>query len=337
MADTIETVYKNGARFDGWSESFDWDGWLAAFEANGVDPEQSIKAMPFSTDLPWSHIAKGPSTDHLERERQRTSMKLKEYTPINLADLETTTDQPAQEFGRGRKKIASRNPLAPTKNRVRIRWGKTERSRFLSHLDNIRMIEMAMRRADLPVEYSQGFNPSPRISFGPPLSLGMTSEAEYVDLLLTSSFTGSMLERFKNAMSAGYYIVEANTILGSPRSLSSRLNRAGYELAASEFKTTDTLNELIENLLSQPALFVERINKKGAKQVDIRPGLFDLRFENDKLSMELGIGEGIFVRPSEVVSYMTDHLSCEIPALAFHRSGMYHLEENGRRIDALEL
>ena len=52
------------------------------------------------------------------------------------------------EFGRGRKKLAAKNRLAPTKNRVRLRWGKTSRCRFLSHLDNIRVIETALRIAD---------------------------------------------------------------------------------------------------------------------------------------------------------------------------------------------
>ena len=90
MADTIEAVYKNGARFDGWSESFDWDAWLAAFESNNVDPEQSVKAMPFSTDLPWSHIDKGPSAEHLEQERQRTRQlpRLEQFEDLTPEEIE---------------------------------------------------------------------------------------------------------------------------------------------------------------------------------------------------------------------------------------------------------
>lgn len=290
MADAIETAYKNGARFDGWNESLDWDNWLKAFESAGIEVAQAIKAIPFSADLPWSHIAKGQSTEHLIKERERTAAKLRDYTPIDFSKTESSTEKPAMEFGRGRKKLASRNPLAPTKNRVRIRWGKTARSRFLSHLDNIRMIEMAMRRADLPMEFSQGFNPTPKISFGPPLSLGMTSEAEFIDITLTASFNSNMLERLTNSMSAGFFLSEAKTIVGKASSLSARLNRAKYELAADEFKTTDSLNDRIEDILSKETLMVERINKRGPRQVDIRPGLFDLRFENDRLSMELGIG-----------------------------------------------
>lgn len=337
MADAIETVYKNGARFDGWSESFEWDNWLKAFQSAGIDPAQSIKAIPFSTDLPWSHIAKGQSTEHLIKERERTSMKLREYKPIDFSQTTDSVDKPVQGFGRSRKKIASRNPLSPTKNRVRIRWGKTARSRFLSHLDNMRMIEMAMRRAELPIVYSQGYNPAPKISFGPPLSLGMTSDSEFIDIMLTSTFTSSMAEKLGNTMSAGFFLAETKTVVGNPPSLSARLNRAAYELDASEFTSTASLNDLIHDIMSKETLVVERTSKKGLKQIDIRPGLFDLRFENDRLSMQLGIGEGIFVRPSEVISYMTDLLSCDIPALAFHRSGMFRLEEDGRRIAALEL
>jgi radical SAM-linked protein len=264
-------------------------------------------------------------------------MKLKDYTPIDFSQSEPTTQPSAQDFGRSRKKVTSRNPLPPTKNRIRIRWGKTNRSRFLSHLDNIRMIEMATRRADLPIEYSQGFNPTPKLSFGPPLSLGMTSEAEYVDLLLTQNFSSSMIEKLKNSMSGGFYLTEAKVVFGNAPSLSARLNRATYELSADEFKTTDGITDIINDLLSRQTVEVERVGKKGTKQVDIRPGLFDLKYENDRLAMELGIGEGIFVRPSEVISFFTDKLVCEIPALAFHRKRMYRIDENETVIDALEL
>ena len=67
---------------------------------------------------------------------------------------------------------------------VRIKYGKTEAGKFISHLDLSRAWERAFRRAQIPVAYSQGFNPHPKISFGSALAVGVTSSGEYLDVSL---------------------------------------------------------------------------------------------------------------------------------------------------------
>jgi radical SAM-linked protein len=74
--------------------------------------------------------------------------------------------------------------------RVRFRYGKTGKVRFLSHRDLARVIERAVRRAGLPVAYSEGFNPHPRLRFGLAISVGYESWAEYLDIDLDPSRDG---------------------------------------------------------------------------------------------------------------------------------------------------
>src|SRR5207302_709049 len=76
---------------------------------------------------------------------------------------------------------------------VRLGYAKGERLRFISHLDLMREMERTFRRADLPMLYSEGFAPRPRISAGPPLALGWTSEAEWVDLVLAGDWAEERL------------------------------------------------------------------------------------------------------------------------------------------------
>ncbi|MEA3296260.1 MAG: TIGR03960 family B12-binding radical SAM protein, partial [candidate division Zixibacteria bacterium] len=185
MVDVIEAAYHNGCRFDGWSENFESEKWFQAFDEKGINHSDCLKAIPFGSSLPWKHIAKGPSEEQLRSERQRTSVELKQTQSRRVAEkVENHTNKPVAQFGRSRKKATNRNLTAPTKNRVRLRWGKTTKYRYMSHLDNMRAIERALRRADVPVAYSHGFNPSMKLSFCPPLPLGFTSEAEYVDITL---------------------------------------------------------------------------------------------------------------------------------------------------------
>ncbi len=146
-----------------------------------------------------------------------------------------------------------------------------------------------------------------------------------------------MVDQLKAAITDGFYIIEAKTLFGKPGSLSSRVNRAHYQLSLDHFKSPDDLPEAIEKIMSETSLEVERTNKRGTKVINIRPAIFDLSIDKGQLNMVLGIGEGIFGRPSEIATLLEDHLSCDIKAVAFHRYKVYRQEDFGQIIDGLEL
>jgi radical SAM family uncharacterized protein/radical SAM-linked protein len=338
MGAVIGTVFKNGGRFDHWSENFKYETWVEAFEKNHIDIDEALKAVPFTRNLPWSHIEKGVSTEHLQKERQRTSMQLMEYTPraFTPAEEQAAASNNGMEFGRGKKKVASRNLAAPTKNRFRIRWGKTARYKYMSHLDNLRMLERAIRIARLPVAYSQGFNPTMKLSFGPPLPLGFTSEAEYVDITLDASFLPHMLESLQKALPVGVNIYDARAVLGKAASLSAALNRVEYCIPVEEWTDLDDLNSSLEDIMEAGQLETERKGKDDVKRVDIRPAIYELKIEDDFLVMTLGLGEGGYTRPTEVVEFLGRGLVSDPVALPFHRRAMYRLEDD-RKIDPLDI
>jgi radical SAM-linked protein len=331
----IEAAYRKGCRFDGWSEDFHFNLWLSAMSDNGIDVAAALRAIPFSADLPWSHIEKGRSLESLVAERQRTSVTLRDYTPMVQETPEERADSTA--YGRNKKKVVSRNVAAPTKNRARLRWGKTPRYRFMSHLDNLRMIERALRRAKVPVSYSQGFNPTPKLSFGPPLPLGFTSEAEYVDITLDVTLMAYMIESLRKALPEGFMVSDAKVVLGKTASLSSALNRVRYELARDCWQPDAPLQGMIESALAAPTLVIERPSKDYTKPMDIRPAIYELTLTDDKVSMLLGLGEAGYARPTEVAQFLTTGLILPLNGLPFHRREMYRVESNGTRIDAMDL
>ncbi len=337
IANVVETAFRAGCRFEGWGEEFDYPKWIAAFRQHEVDIEGLLKPIPFSAFLPWSHIDKGVSIEHLMSERQRTSMQLRDYTPQPKNVVADEAPQAFTEYGRGKKKVPTRNLAAPTKNRFRLRWGKSSRYRYMSHLDNLRLLERAIRRSRIPVAYSQGFNPGMKLSFGPPLPLGFTSEAEYVDITLDTTLMNYMLDALKSKLPEGFPILEARVVLGSNASLSSALNRVIYTVPVSCWSDLAMLKDGIVKLLGTAELPIDRPSKGDTKRVDIRPAIHDIAINDDTVFMTLGLGEGGYARPNEVAEYLPDGLLYPTAGMPFHRKEMYRIDNDGQKIEGMGL
>ncbi|MBD3402645.1 DUF2344 domain-containing protein, partial [candidate division GN15 bacterium] len=338
IAPAIEHAFNHGARFDAWTEHFDWEKWQQAFDACGINVAEAQKAIGFDRRLPWDHILKGPSKEHLREERHRTSLKLKEYTPPDETDGSSKGEaDTGASFGRGKKKLASRNLVQPTKSRVRIRWGRSERYKYMSHLDSLRLLERSLRRSRLPVAYSQGFNPTMKLSFGPPLTVGFTSDAELVEITLDQVFSPIMLEQLKRTIPDGIELYEARVVHTKSASLTAMLNRARYAIDLSLWDDRASLEKQAEQLLARESLIVPRKGKDAVKEVDIRPAIYGLTVTDTQLDMLLGIGEGGYARPSEVLEQLTDTLRLPVQAVTVHRSGLYRVIDEHEMIDGMQI
>ncbi len=326
----IYEAFQKGCRFDGWTEDFNWEVWKSSFEENGIAIEDMLKPIPFSQKLPWSIIKKGVSTEHLKNERQRTSVQLKEYVPrVNTKSEDDNDESSSIQYGRSNKKVASRNLAAPTKNMVRIQWGRTKKLKYLSHLDNLRLIERSLRLSNVPVAYSQGFNPSMKLSFGPPLSLGFTSETEFIDITFDTSVMPYMIEDLQKTLPDGMMLINSKIILAKIKTLGAFLNRAKYTLPYNECFTTEEIQSKIDEIMSRESILFNRKGKDKIKEVDIRGGIFDLSLENNNLVMTLGLGEGIYVRPTEVVKLLENDNQFEYLSFKLHRKELFRVEEDG--------
>ncbi len=338
MADVIETAYRKGCRFDSWGEHFEFDLWLEALKECDIDPAERLKPISFEARLPWSFISKGPSTEHLIKQRQETSRQLAEFTPqFKEATAEAEAANNQMTFGRGTKRIASRSQVAPTKNKVRLRWGKTARYRYMSHLENLRLIERALRRSRLPVSYSQGYNPTMKLSLGPALPLGFTSEAEYLDITLDSNLMPYMVENLRKTMPEGIDIIDARSVFGKNVSLNAALNRVEFVVPVSFWSDPEELRAQAEEVLVAETLECERKTKSDFKKIDIRPALYDVRVTDRECILELGLGTGGYAKPAEVAGFLDRGLTVSTVALPFHRKALYRIDDYGNRIEAMDL
>ena len=330
LGKVIYSAWKNGARLDAWTEFFNYAFWRDAFEENGVNPEEYLKPRSLDEILPWEHIDKGINKDFLKRERERVfeSEEIEEEREeIKLVTTDKTIKAESSEdvlYGRKKKKVVSAPAVA--KSRVRFRWFKSEEVRFTSHLDVLRTFERAIRRCGIPIAYSEGFHPHPKIAFGPPLPLGFISETEYLDLQLTEPFSNEYLLKLNKTLPSGFKILEAKTIFTKAESLSSAINSALYKV---ELPIPETeIKEKIEYTLSQRNLMVSRVSKEELREVDIRFEIFKLENEGSTLSMLLSVGSSGHAKPQEVLRYGFGMKEKEVLSLLIKREGLLVKKED---------
>jgi radical SAM-linked protein len=161
--------------------------------------------------------------------------------------------------------------------RLRIRFSRGEEVKYISHLDLGRCWERALRRAEIPLAYSQGFTPHPRLAIAAPLSLGMTSEAELMDLFLTRRLSPHFfLTEMSKELPAGLEIMEIQEVaLGTP-SLQSQMRACEYRVAVKDHRGSDEIQGAINDLLQKEHLPWQHMRDTGVRNYDLRALIEDI-------------------------------------------------------------
>jgi radical SAM-linked protein len=219
-----------------------------------------------------------------------------------------------------------------------LKWGKTGLVRFLSHLDNNRIFERAIRRAGLPVLYSQGFHPHQKLSFGPPLPHGYSSECEFLDITIEGNCTTAHLEALAKTLPDGYFMADYKLIYSKAPAISTLLNRAVYQVTGT-FEDIEKLETRLGDILDRDSIIARRTTKDDAKEVEIRPAIFRLELHRNgsrpMIEMELGLGQAGYARPTEVMGTLDLFDEETTMAMHFHRKALHYVDESGTSLDPL--
>jgi len=162
--------------------------------------------------------------------------------------------------------------------RLRIRFSRSEELKFISHLDIIRLWERALRRAHIALAYSEGFSPHPRISLAAPLSVGITSDVELMDVVLAGQVSPHWFAASVNQqLPAGMRVLEAYMIAPGIPSLQAQVRFARYEVDVETDKDTEEIEEVVSNLLSKEHLPWYHMRDTGRRNYDLRALIDDVR------------------------------------------------------------
>ena len=160
---------------------------------------------------------------------------------------------------------------------MRLGFSRGEEVKFLSHLDLMRLWERAFRRAGIPLAYSQGFTPHPRISLAAPLPIGVTSEAELMDVWLTKWLPpNSFLAAIRRQLPHGISLNEVWILGLSVPSLQSQVRWAEYRVELETEKKPEEVEGAIGSLLSATELPWQHFRDTGPRHYDLRSLINDL-------------------------------------------------------------
>ncbi|KAF5088282.1 MULTISPECIES: TIGR03936 family radical SAM-associated protein [Acetobacterium] len=216
--------------------------------------------------------------------------------------------------------------------KIHYQFKRSTPLRFLSHLDQQRLFQRAFRRANIPVAYSQGFNPHPRMSFALAMSVGLTSDAEYGEVIVSTDIdVDTFIHRMNQALPKGLEIIAAKICGEGVESLSASLYQSDYRIRIKVMPETD-LNELAASVrmyLELPQILIQKRNKKGKYvQKNIRPFIesisvcADAEIDHVNVKMTLIYIEQQCVKPEQVLASFNDQIRAVFvidPTIELHR------------------
>jgi len=316
LAPVLARAFREGARFDGWTEKFDHGLWKRAFEQEGLDPQFYTRERGGDELFPWEHLDSRAWKEWLWQERERAHREeLSEdcreagcERPCGVCDHRSLLNR---TYG----KEEPGGPLAPGAGgskgpsarpdiffRFRLRYARRGPIRFMGQLEVVRLFARAVRRAGLPMRYTQGFHQKPRIVFGPSPPVGVESEAEYVEMeLLRRMAPEELKERLGNVMPDGIEMIESVEVRPGAPAISSLISSFDYEVTPPESARFDP--RAAASFLEKETMVITQKREKGDREVDLRSRVKKLSVGDDGvLFMTLKVMEGPGVKPHEVLA-----------------------------------
>ena len=187
--------------------------------------------------------------------------------------------------------------------KVRIKFSKTGAMKFIGHLDVMRFFQKLIRRADIPIAYSQGLSPHQVMSFALPLGIGLESDAEYADIELTEPISSKTAIEKMNAAS-----VEGIKIL-SFRELPEKAGNAMASVAAADYQITFRdgfqpdfdLPAAFTAFMEQKEILINKKTKKSEKEIDLKPFIYKHEVTKDTVTLCLSCGSVTNIKPELVI------------------------------------
>ena len=189
---------------------------------------------------------------------------------------------------------------APPAQKLRLRYAKRGPARFTSHRDFGRALERALRRAEIPMAYSSGFSPHPRISYANAAPTSAASEAEYVELGLSEVCDpAKVLEALNDVLPHGFVVLDVAEAVKAPLGELLQASDWVISLAGAE---PGVLSSAASALLGKETYAVERMTKNGMRSFDVRSAVVSLTATDDETLLLRSIHQTPLVRPDDVVT-----------------------------------
>lgn len=348
LSAVIYEAWKAGAKFDGWSDRFQQETWLKAFEMSYIDPTfYSERERGDDEVFPWEHTSPGVSREFLRRERQKAyeacltadcrrgacsacgvcptlGVEVVDYLDETLSKRDEETDKTHDsvtewqdkasdaEHERKPDKTLDAKRKAPKTYTYRAEITKGEPLRYVSHLDYAELFIRAIRRAKLPAAYTEGFHPHLKVAFASALALGTTSRAEYMDFELTKPLSQvEVFERLRRVLPKGADVLRLRHYEGKAKALMAVCDMAHYHISVPYMGDETLLQDALrryESTNSKDVIY-QRITPKKKRDIKVKDLVSHIEGHIKDGMLELSIKTRIYPSGSIKASEVLDVLA----------------------------
>jgi len=293
LGDLLEAAYRLGCRRDGWSEYVRFDLWEKAFEQTGLNPADHLDPYPDPQGpLPWDWIDTGMPREWFREEHQKAlESTCSDFYCSGSCD-ECGICARTSDGGDARQKPLPGDPRTPPGNvsrtgpsvrgkgdrpaaRLRLQYVKRHPASYLSHLETLTLFHRALRRSKLPIHFTGGEHPHPKMAFSPALPVGVESLAEYLDLWFSRMPEAGEVEKGLNeVLPDGIFVQDARPVPLNTSSLEQSIAWMEYDITfpggSAQTPSQEDLKRAMEAFYDDNLHSVGATGKEEKKNEDLR-------------------------------------------------------------------
>jgi len=359
----IYQAWLDGCRLDGWEELFNYNIWFNTFNKMQLDPYTYLKQLPTNSILPWDHIHTGVNKNYLISQWEK-SLKKEITKPTNIFNcnkcgvcnndllkrlinisksLNTNQLSPDTDSISSTDKHPDKNEsinINAKKAKYRIIYSKTDQAIYLSHLDLYRNIKLIFRRSHLPVSYSEGFHPMPRISMGPALPTGVSTKEDFLDVILYEFLPPSyLLSQLNSCTIRGLQFISVDPIHLSSPALNAYITHSlfSFKLNDTSFKEyflSSNIDELLKSHSSHWQWFFNKQNffiskKKSNKKINLLDSIESITLNKSDNAIYILLKINIESQANIIELLTNVYPNADIPASLTHLR--YEIHQKGKK------
>lgn len=217
--------------------------------------------------------------------------------------------------------------------RLRVKFKKYGPIRYIGHLDVMRFFQKAIRRAQIDVAYTKGFSPHQIMAFAAPLGVGLTSSGEYMDIEVNSIVScQDVKERLNEAGVPGIEIMSVKILPDTAGNAMASVAAAAYTVRFREGRQPETdIAAVLPDFLAKEQILIAKETKKGSREVDLRPGIFQCSYGDGMFTMLLDASSAGNIKPIQVIGSLLaeNGEALQENALLVNREDMYTRTASG--------
>ncbi len=308
LSNLLLTAHKKGCKFDGWSDKFEYKLWQEAFRDEGLRMDfYTTRKRDTAEPLPWDHIDTRVTTAFLENEWQKAAKgtptedcRNGECAVCGVCDFENIEPEVFRSCKEAiAKPVLTKEHKKTFYKKIKVCYSKQDQAKYFGHLELVKILLRAIRRAKIPVKFSEGFHPKPKISFEDPLPIGLESLKENFYLFVPGHVTTqAVLEGLNKQLPDGLRVIDCQVA-------SAKIDRNAPTLKTYLVTKKDGSfdEDQIKTFEKSSRVIVEYPRRKGVKKkIDLKEMVLTLTLlAPDRLQVTLRSEPGKTVRPFEVI------------------------------------